>query len=115
MNTLVWNFNSFFLDRAALKFRVRRIQMDSSWLLHDTPVYQPQHYSPATAAATAAPAASFLSSIRTLPRFSSSVRESARNPAEAEETFEKLAYRDLLSFQGLQKTMDGSHAPAGSL
>ena len=33
------DFNSFPLDRDALKFRVRRIQIDSSWLLQHTPVY----------------------------------------------------------------------------
>jgi hypothetical protein len=31
-------FQWLFLDRAALKFRVRRIQIDSSWLLQPTPV-----------------------------------------------------------------------------
>jgi hypothetical protein len=35
----IGNFNGLFLDRAALKFRVRRIQSDSSRLLQQPPVY----------------------------------------------------------------------------
>ena len=62
----IWNFNRFFLDRAALKFQGRRIQIDSPWLLQHTPIYRSRHYSPATALATAAPAASFWSPARQL-------------------------------------------------
>jgi hypothetical protein len=43
INIYIWSFNSLFVDRAALKIRVRRIQDDSSWLLQHTPVYANFH------------------------------------------------------------------------